>query len=313
MLIKARSFNNITILDDFTIRKSSKDKIKLLAEYRWLKDSYGFNCPKVYDYIDNDEYASYDIEYIHGKTLAQLYINEELSIEEFKNIFEFLKGEIYVNKDCGVMLGDSYSISEIKKMYTTKTIERLRSCGYNFHKQFVLNGQLLPDLNVIIHNCKVDIDPTDLCYIHGDLCFSNIILSDEYYKTKNLATSLYFIDPRGIDYNKNITALGDYKYEIGKLAHSIIGKYDLIKANKIEAIEQSTYNFKYNYNVSDYKQEIDKLFFEIFGDNEVWYNIMINLFLSMIPLHSDNPKHQTTIFANALRLYKEKTIKFKSV
>lgn len=310
MLIRARSFNNITILNDFIIRKSSKDKIKLLAEYRWLKDSYGFNCPKVYDYIDNDEYASYDIEYIHGKTLSQLYINEELSINEFRNIFEFLKSAITVNREIGVLPGDSYRVSEVKRMYTTKTIERLRSYGYNFHKQFVLNESLLPDLNTIIKDCKVDVESGDLCYMHGDLCFSNIILSEEYYKTKNLTTSLYFIDPRGIDFHKDITALGDYKYEIGKLAHSVIGKYDLIKANKIEAIVQNTYNFKYNYIVSDYKQEIDKLFFEIFGDNEILYNIMVNLFLSMIPLHSDNPKHQVTIFANALRLYKEKTIKF---
>jgi hypothetical protein len=310
MLIQARSFNNITILDDFTIRKSSKDKNKLLAEYRWLKDSYRFNCPKVYDYIDNDDYASYDIEYIHGKTLAQLYINEELSINEFRNIFEFIKNIIFVNREIGVLQVDLYKSIEVERMYVTKTIERLHSYGYNFHKQFVLNESLLPDLNTIIKDCNVDVDKEDLCYMHGDLCFSNIILSEEYYKTKNLTTSLYFIDPRGIDFHKDITALGDYKYEIGKLAHSVIGKYDLIKANKIEAIEQNTYNFKYNYIVSDYKQEIDKLFFEIFGDNEIWYNIMVNLFLSMIPLHSDNPKHQVTIFANALRLYKEKTIKF---
>jgi hypothetical protein len=47
------------------------------------------------------------------------------------------------------------------------------------------------------------------------------------------------------------------------------------------------------------------------GNKEVWYNIMIHLFLSMIPLHDDCPKHQDTMLANALRLYLEKVKLFK--
>ena len=35
----------------------------------------------------------------------------------------------------------------------------------------------------------------------------------------------------------------------------------------------------------------------------MYYPIMINLFLSMIPLHSDNNLRQKAMLANALKLY----------
>ena len=37
----------------------------------------------------------------------------------------------------------------------------------------------------------------------------------------------------------------------------------------------------------------------------MYYPIMINLFLSMIPLHSDNNLRQKAMLANALNLYIE--------
>ncbi|TOH65212.1 hypothetical protein CGI75_24485, partial [Vibrio parahaemolyticus] len=35
------------------------------------------------------------------------------------------------------------------------------------------------------------------------------------------------------------------------------------------------------------------------------YAMQIELFLSMLPLHSDDPKRQKGLFANAFRLYKK--------
>ena len=49
-------------------------------------------------------------------------------------------------------------------------------------------------------------------------------------------------------------------------------------------------------------EELDK-YFDKFFDFKMYYPIMINLFLSMIPLHSDNNLRQKAMLANALKLY----------
>ena len=48
-------------------------------------------------------------------------------------------------------------------------------------------------------------------------------------------------------------------------------------------------------------EELDK-YFDKFFDFKIYYPIMINLFLSMIPLHSDNMMRQKAMLANALKL-----------
>lgn len=311
MFNNSRAYNTIVILDDFTIRKTSKICKKIEGEFEWLKNPGNFRCPKVSNFKKEEYSASYEIEYIHGKTLSQLYVNEELSIDEFVKIFEYLRKLIFDNLNKGVSEEDYFYLWHVKESYFQKTSERLHNYGFKFDKPLSLNQDQLPPLNELLKDIEVNVENEDLCFIHGDLCLSNIILSEDYYKTHDLENSLYFIDPRGCFPNDTISQIGDYKYEVGKLAHSIIGKYDIIKTNHVNATTFDGYNFMFDYNISDYKRTLDEKFFEIFGELEYMYNVMIHLFLSMVPLHYDNKQHQITFFANALRLYKEKQLKFR--
>ena len=208
---------------------------------------------------------------------------------------------------------EDYKFREsLNQLYIEKTAERLTDYGFNLNWKYKLNDIELPSLKEIIGTCEVSIFNTDLSYVHGDLCFSNILIDDNF-DVNNIEDHLYFIDPRGMIPNKSkeITSVGDYKYDIGKLAHSIIGNYDLIKANIIKADKVGERSFTLYDETTQYKNIVKDHFFEIAGKKEVWYNIMIHLFLSMIPLHDDNPKHQDTMLANALRLYLEKENLFK--
>ena len=133
--------------------------------------------------------------------------------------------------------------------------------------------------------------------MHGDLCFSNILYDSR-------SNHIKLIDPRGVDNKNNISIYGDWRYDVAKLAHSVIGKYDFIIANRFKYKENSSTDIEFDIEYDNlYKvEELDE-YFDKFFDFKVYYPIMINLFLSMIPLHSDNNLRQKAMLANALKLY----------
>ena len=62
-------------------------------------------------------------------------------------------------------------------------------------------------------------DVEEFSIIHGDLCFANIMVDENYSFIK-------VIDPRGKFGNFDV--YGDFRYELAKLFHSVDGKYDFI-------------------------------------------------------------------------------------
>ena len=94
----------------------------------------------------------------------------------------------------------------------------------------------------------------------------------------------------------------------------MIGLYDFIIIEEYIFREIEEYNIYFEIPISDSKKEISDLFFSL---NFEYFNItikeiyavMIHLFLSMLPLHSDNPQRQKAFIANAIRLY----IDFKKI
>ena len=91
------------------------------------------------------------------------------------------------------------------------------------------------------------------------------------------------------------------------MSHSIIGMYDLIIAGYYDVgIKDKKIYFHIEENEEHklIQKHFVKLMEEEFRLTEVSLLAMqIQLFLSMLPLHSDNPKRQKALFANAFRLY----------
>lgn len=322
---KERFFNHIEIeiYDDDpkagVVTKSSLDKAnadKIYAEYMWLRNPVElFPHPAVFkcDYNFNDNKCQYSMEYIDGVPLSDIVLNYARAHQFYVNIFELLKTRIEYNRTLEIDPKEAYRVLSGPNIYKDKTLERLSKTVYydKLNKRYIYDDVLLPTLGEIIEDCDLRTDIKDLSYIHGDLCFSNIIIENYDSYNKNFV-KYKVIDPRGIDSTGHISRLGDYRYEIGKLAHSAIGYYDLIKADRYEMFHNNncvsneydnnkivfSYAFGTSYAYTAFK--------EVFGDKDEWYKIMINLFLSMIPLHKDNPLHQRAMFWNALRLYRKK-------
>ena len=77
--------------------------------------------------------------------------------------------------------------------------------------------------------------------MHGDFCFSNILYD---FKSQ----SIKVIDPRGLSGDgKEQSIYGDLRYDVAKLAHSVIGKYDFIIAGRFSYSEESQHDMNFLY------------------------------------------------------------------
>jgi len=88
----------------------------------------------------------------------------------------------------------------------------------------------------------------------------------------------------------------------------MIGLYDFIIIEEYIYREIEEYNIYFDIPISDSKKEISDLFISLnFNAFNITikeiYAVMIHLFLSMLPLHNDNPHRQKAFIANAIRLY----------
>lgn len=286
-----RIFNNLSITE-YSVTKSSKDNIKMQAESNWLSNipvQLKRYVPQIYE-KKND---SYTVEYLYNSSLANIFVFGNLDINSLKDILE--RCIEYIN------LEKQYKPDkriDTNYLYTEKTLSRLSYL--NLDENYIINGVQVGSIREIIEDLDTYIDKD--CYkynsiMHGDLCFSNILYDSR-------SNHIKLIDPRGVDNKCNISIYGDWRYDVAKLAHSIIGKYDFIIANRFKYKENTSTDIEFEIEYDNKIEELE-IYFEKFFDFKMYYPIMINLFLSMIPLHSDNILRQKAMLANALNLYGE--------
>lgn len=288
-----RVFNDLSITE-YSVTKSSKDAVKMQAESNWLTNipvQLKNYVPQVY----NKTKDSYTIEYLYNSSLANIFVFGNLDVNSLKSILdkctEYINLEKQYKPDARI---------DTNYLYTEKTLSRLSYL--NLDENYTINGVQAGSIRDIIEDLDTHIDKD--CYkynsiMHGDLCFSNILYDSR-------SNHIKLIDPRGVDNKHNISIYGDWRYDVAKLAHSVIGKYDFIIANRFKYIENSPTDIEFKIEYSNLYEigELDKYFDKLF-DFKMYYPIMINLFLSMIPLHSDNALRQKAMLANALDLYIE--------
>lgn len=286
-----RVFNNLSITE-YSVTKSSKDNIKMQAESNWLSNipvQLKRYVPQIYE-KKND---SYTVEYLYNSSLANIFVFGNLDINSLKDILERCIEYINLEKQYkpDTRIDTNY-------LYTEKTLSRLSYL--NLDENYIINGVQVGSIREIIEDLDNYIDKD--CYkynsiMHGDLCFSNILYDSR-------SNHIKLIDPRGVDNKRNISIYGDWRYDVAKLAHSIIGKYDFIIANRFKYKENTSTDIEFDIEYDNKIEELE-IYFDKFFDFKMYYSIMINLFLSMIPLHSDNILRQKAMLANALDLYVE--------
>lgn len=310
--VAARAFNTIDIDDDRgVLTKTSENKEKLINEIRWylrLPNQLQYLIPRIYNYSLDFDHPSVTMEFYGYHTLHESLLYGDLSAVKWKGIFKKLLFAIEDMQTYRLYNRDEEVIQAIHSMYFNKTksrLEKLRNES-NFSRFFVntpvINGKKHRSINQILTLLPSLVDRfllknANACFsvIHGDLCFTNILVEDTY-------NFMRFIDPRGKFGIFDI--YGDTRYELAKLFHTLEGHYDYI----IEDMFSLTVN---DTNITYAVQESNPVIWKTFKD--VFYNhlndmtsirlIESTLFLSMIPLHSDYPKRQYAMLATGIELF----------
>lgn len=311
-LTTQRVFNSLKV-NRHSLTKYSKDSRKILAEANWfssLPKELRHYTPALWDSgVTEDGYGYYEIEYYYQSSLANLLVfgkNPPFVWEEIIN-----SCVQYINEESLFKPKDPKEIMfQTARLYGEKTISRLEEyaqrTNIQLDKTWSINGIRVPNLLDIAKEMDIAFDKHDISFatlMHGDFCFSNILYD---FKSK----SIRVIDPRGLDTDGHQSIYGDLRYDIAKLAHSVLGMYDFIIGDNFNYEEVNPYDIYFqlpqNATITHIQRYFSKLWFAGYSLKELaTFPILVHLFLSMLPLHSDNKRRQKALLANALRLYVE--------
>jgi len=310
--VKERYFNSITIdRNRGILTKRSENKIKFHNEILWylkLPNDVKYVTPRILEYSDEYEDMFIKMEYYGYNTLNEIFVYGDLSIGEWKQIFNSLLQVFEDMNKYTLALPQKRAKNNIYEMYIKKTKSRLsliketKQFASFFTKPITVNNKAYKPLDVIINEMERVLienkifDIKNFSIIHGDLCFSNIL-----YDTNSKLVR--YIDPRGEFGDLDI--YGDIRYDIAKLSHSINGLYDFIINDLFYVdVKNNTINYKIIHREKHLKIN------ELFTSYLQKLNINIDqiqileaiLFLSMIPLHKDTPNRQYVMLATGLQL-----------
>ncbi|EIV7687806.1 hypothetical protein MA092_001819 [Salmonella enterica] len=309
-----REFNSLRI-DNDCVRKKSSKKQKMLGEANWfinLPSELSIYIPRIFNVKEYDTYAEYTIEYLYNLPLSDMAVFCELPASCWINVFNSCQRFLDISReysDKSRVLNASDK-EEYNKLYLHKTMHRLsefeKTTSLDLNKSITFNGVKYPSIKDIAYITSEFIKPVcedDIIITHGDFCFSNILYDFRSQRIK-------LIDPRGINFYNELSIWGDIRYDLAKLNHSVIGRYDLIIAEHFSLAfdyGKNTINFKL---FDDNFKNITDAYLKVFDSfKKLKYSsleidcITIHLFLSMLPLHSDSKIRQDAFIANVYRLY----------
>ena len=303
-----RGFNELQITAREVV-KGSENRHKIQSEAAWFNDIPAHMRAFTPAYLGARApggLTGYATANTHLSTLSNLAVFGELQTGTWVKIFDA----------CGAFLEECRAIRPDVPMgvdpniyFGTKTAKRIAHFAASKNGNILnearrLDGRPLPSIEEILDvtgDIIATIDHGPECMIHGDFCFSNIFFDFR-------SSSIKVIDPRGELPNGTRSIYGLQSYDLAKLAHSVIGGYDLMIAGYMRA-----------------KLEGDNLEMEsVYSDNPRWQNVteafsrssitqtqdaraikamLTHLFLSMLPLHADRPDRQIAMLATAYKSF----------
>lgn len=307
---EARFFNSLEG-DQYTVTKRSSNKDKIKSEYQFYylipkEMQHWFVQP--YSYGESEESAFYTMERMHMTDLAIQYVHGAIAPEDLEQIlsqlFYFLKTR------CTKKITKEEYDRQSRRLYLDKVLERFETLKKDpyFEKMngMIGMGTAYRDMSEVfshyrslydrIHE-KYSFEPLSTVS-HGDLCFSNIL----YQRHANI---LRMIDPKGAKEETDIWM--DPWYDLAKLSHSICGRYDFFNSGlyQVEIGEDLKLRLQVDFENQAYVQ----LFQKYLEENQFSYPIVrlyeASLFLSMLPLHMDNPRKVFGFLLNGIEILEE--------
>ncbi|MCR5249870.1 MAG: hypothetical protein K6E50_04625 [Lachnospiraceae bacterium] len=305
----SRYFNTLKG-DEYTLVKSSSNKEKIRAEYQFyhlLPEDMKFWFVLPFDFRETDGGASYRMERLHMTDLAIKWVHGSMDEAEFGELMDkyFYFFSCRHEKKC--------SREEYRKtadaLYVTKVKERLKALKElkEYKKiESLLSSTGAPGVDALADRyfaLKEKIEkkteyPARLVIGHGDPCFANAL----YNKSTR---TLKFIDPRGATTEEALWT--DPYYDVAKLSHSVCGSYDFFN-NALFDIRIGE-GFEPELELPFDNRAYVKIFRQRLEESGFDYHSVrlyeVSLFLSMLPLHMDNPLKVLGFILNAAAILEE--------
>lgn len=305
----SRYFNSLKG-NEYTIVKSSSNKKKIKAEYSFyhlLPEDMKFWFVMPFDYKEEQNSASYTMERLHMTDLAIKWVHGSMDENEFEELmdkyfyfFECRHSRACSSADYKVAADNLYidkvneRIDCLKKLQEYKKIETLLSdvedCQLDtlVKKYYALKQKI---------ESRTEYKP-EFVIGHGDPCFANAM----YNKSTK---TLKFIDPKGALTEAELWT--NPYYDVAKLSHSVCGRYDFFN-NGLFDIKIDT-NFDYLLEIPFDNSKYIEIFRKKAEENRFdYWTIRIyeaSLFLSMLPLHIDNPHKVFGFILNVRNILRE--------
>ncbi|OJF69449.1 hypothetical protein BK026_11995 [Alteromonas sp. V450] len=300
-----RNFNELEITQRFVNKSSPLNSRKIEAEGTWFA-----NLPlglKIYTpHLLEKNVDNYKLEYLYLLPLSDLFVFGCLPKLQWDCIFD----AVWETREAfdKYKAPSDFNVKGLDSLYLEKTLERISELQSQTTSKRLFESvdKDAADLTTIARTVSSYIRPcrkTDVAITHGDFCFSNILYDSKVQIIK-------CIDPRGTLPTGEISCFGDRRYDIAKLYHSVIGKYDHIIAGQYSLSEKAgKVGIEFSTNREE-QAKIEESFRKKiivksgYEEREI-IAITILLFLSMLPLHADRLDRQTAFVANAIRLYEK--------
>jgi hypothetical protein len=284
--------------NELTVVKRSQDKEKIEREYRFyglLPEAMAHWFVQPYNFQKRDTDASYEMERLGIADMALIWIHGAISPVEFEHFVEKIMS--FVDQRPTRQVSREDYIANSRALYVDKVRQRINDLKadelYNTLDAYIgmdpeFDGieSLIAEYETLFerHMRRQSTAKTSTVIGHGDLCFSNIL----YDKATRI---MKFVDPRGAFDESDLWT--DPLYDIAKLSHSIFGNYDFIN-NNLFAIEIDDHLMpKLNFTGPDcselqtvFQGSLEALGYDLYGIRMC----EASLFLSMLPLHKDDPR-----------------------
>ncbi len=235
-ILESRSFNRIEI-DDFrgTITKSSTNVEKLKMEieyYKNLPSNLRIFFPRMLDYSIAPEKTFQVLEYYSYPTLSEIYCYEDAPNFVWKRVLEKLSRITFDEfSSTGQQVVESQPT--LREVFIDKTESRNLELAKRHDQlsklltshELKINATKYMGVPEILSQSKkvLDLLTSQNSVIHGDFCLSNILCEPD-------SNNIKLIDPRGGF--SEASCFGPQLYDVAKLGHSFLGRYDLIIADK---------------------------------------------------------------------------------
>ena len=290
--VACRKFNDISVKNNEFIKESNVTLEGEIYYYNNIPKKLEHLFPKLLDF-DNVYYTFYKIEYINGINVGKLFLEEELTTNQFEKVLNSLNtihlhtdnlmDDIGFTGDSGfnshTCHSNSYGVknNNIFKNYLPKLDVRYHN-NLDIYKQYDYHEEIFTSIQNEIYDYVTRESKREYIkanMIHGDTVFSNILFDNN--------ENIKFIDMRGKLGDVN-SIYGDINYDYAKIYQSLLGYDEILNNKKV--------NPNYKKKMISYYEEYIVKKYDVSTLKDI-KSITKQLLFTLIPLHyNDNPEQK---------------------